>query len=103
MKSSRAATKLPGADEATIAPVTILDAEGRVVRVVPAAEFQRAAAAARTPAGNGAPDFPMAPRRLARAVRASGAPGAVQRADHHAATVTHAERLRLPVASGESA
>jgi hypothetical protein len=87
MKSSRAAAKRPGADDTTIAPVTIFDAEGRVVRVVPAAEFQRAAAAAHPLAGSGAPGAPMAPGRLARAARASAAPGAVQSGDHHAAIV----------------
>lgn len=38
MKSSPGAVRLPSQDE-PIAPVTIFDAEGRVVRVVPAAEF----------------------------------------------------------------
>jgi hypothetical protein len=50
--SQRAATsdvKLPGHEE-PIAPVTILDEQGRVVRVVQASEFRRAATsrAART-------------------------------------------------------
>jgi len=39
------AVRLPTGDEA-IAPVTILDAQGRVVRVVSAAEFRRARSAA---------------------------------------------------------
>lgn len=45
--TQRAATsdvKLPGHEE-PIAPVTILDGEGRVVRVAQASEFRRAAAA----------------------------------------------------------
>ncbi len=45
MKSTRVGSKLE--DEGTIAPVTILDAAGRVVRIVPAKEFRQAAAAAR--------------------------------------------------------
>jgi hypothetical protein len=40
-------------DAQPIAPVTILDAEGRVVRVVPAAEFRRRARAASPPTGHG--------------------------------------------------
>lgn len=88
MKSSGAAEKRPGTADATIPPVTIFDAEGRVVRVVPAAEFQRAAAAARTLAGSGAPAAPMASARLARAVRAGAAPETVESGDHHAATVS---------------
>ena len=39
--------KLPGYEE-PIAPVTILDEQGRVVRVVQASEFRRAATTART-------------------------------------------------------
>jgi len=41
------AVRLPSGDE-SIAPVTILDAQGRVVRVVPADQFQRARSAATT-------------------------------------------------------
>ena len=36
-----------------IAPVTILDAEGRVLRVVPAEEFRQAAGAGQQPSGRG--------------------------------------------------
>lgn len=46
MKSSPGTVRLPSRDEA-IAPVTIFDAEGRVVRVVPATEFHRSAPASR--------------------------------------------------------
>ena len=44
MKSSPSVFRRPRPDNETIAPVTIFDAQGRVVRIVPAAEFQRAAA-----------------------------------------------------------
>jgi len=47
MKSTRGTAKTTLEDERPIAPVTIFDAAGRVVRVVPAAEFQHAAAAAK--------------------------------------------------------
>ena len=40
MKDSAPALELPSGDE-FIAPVTILDAQGQVVRVVAAAEFRR--------------------------------------------------------------
>jgi hypothetical protein len=86
MKSSRVAANRPGTDDAMIAPVTIFDAEGRVVRVVPAAEFQRAAAAARPLAGSDT-DAPAAPGRFGRAIRASAVPGIVESGDHHATTV----------------
>lgn len=43
MKRSPVPVKLPTDEAEVIAPVTILDAEGRVVRVVPAAEFHRPA------------------------------------------------------------
>ena len=46
MRDSRRIAKRTADDERHVAPVTIFDAEGRVVRVVPAEEFQRAAAAA---------------------------------------------------------
>jgi len=39
--------------EQPIAPVTILDAEGRVVRVVPAAEFRQRSKADSPPTGHG--------------------------------------------------
>ena len=45
MSNFSEAVRLPTGDEA-IAPVTILDAQGRVVRVVSAAEFRRARSAA---------------------------------------------------------
>lgn len=56
MKNLRDVKKGAAADDQLIAPVTIFDAEGRVVRVVAAAEFHRAAAAARALAAPGAPD-----------------------------------------------
>ncbi len=40
MKDSSIAVRLPSHDE-SIAPVTILDGHGRVLRIVPAAEFRR--------------------------------------------------------------
>jgi hypothetical protein len=43
MKTTRGPIRLPAHDHETVAPVTIMDAEGRVVRVVPATEFQRPA------------------------------------------------------------
>lgn len=47
MKRSTIAVKLPRHDPEAIAPVTIFDAEGRVVRVVPAMEFHPPGPAAR--------------------------------------------------------
>jgi hypothetical protein len=47
MRTSRGAVRLPWHDDEAIAPVTILDAQGRVVRVVPATELRRAAPVAR--------------------------------------------------------
>lgn len=47
MKTSSSTVRLPSRDDDSIAPVTILDAEGRVVRVVPATEFRRPGQAAR--------------------------------------------------------
>ena len=73
MKSSRAAAKRPATDDVPIAPVTIFDPEGRVVRVVPATEFQRAAAAARAVPEADAPGDQDVPERLVRARRASEA------------------------------
>ncbi len=40
MRSSSNAVRLPSPDE-TIAPVTIFDGQGHVVRIVPATEFRR--------------------------------------------------------------
>jgi hypothetical protein len=40
MKDSSSAVRLPSHDE-SIAPVTILDGRGSVLRIVPAAEFRR--------------------------------------------------------------
>jgi hypothetical protein len=40
MKSSSGEIRVPSHDD-TIAPVTILDGQGRLVRVVPATEFRR--------------------------------------------------------------
>jgi hypothetical protein len=45
MNTSSDAVRLPSGDD-SIAPVTILDAQGRVVRVVSAEEFRRARLAA---------------------------------------------------------
>ncbi len=39
MKSAPVLVRLPSRNDETIAPVTIFDTEGRVLRVVPAAEF----------------------------------------------------------------
>jgi hypothetical protein len=47
MAGTSEAVRLPSAEE-LIAPVRILDAEGRVVRIVSAAEFRRAHAGAQT-------------------------------------------------------
>jgi hypothetical protein len=41
MKSAPVLVKLPSRNDEPIAPVTIFDAEGRVLRVVPAAVFHR--------------------------------------------------------------
>lgn len=46
MRSSSTAVRLPNPDE-TIAPVTILDGQGHVVRIVPATEFRRPEPASR--------------------------------------------------------
>ena len=46
MRSSSSAIRLPSLDE-TIALVTILDGQGRVVRVAPATEFRRPEPASR--------------------------------------------------------
>ena len=46
MRSSAGLVRPPGQDE-TIAPVTILDGQGRVVRVAPATEFRRPEPASR--------------------------------------------------------
>ena len=73
MKTSRAALKRPANDDVAIAPVTILDAEGRVVRVVPATEFQRAAGATRDGHAGEASSEPASPVRLVRARRMSEA------------------------------
>src|SRR2546428_11327472 len=47
MNTFAQAVRLPSGDE-SIAPVTILDAQRRVVRVVPAEQFRRARSAATT-------------------------------------------------------
>ena len=70
MKGSRGVVKQVRDDDGAIPPVTIFDAEGRVVRVVPATEFQRAAAAARGLAPSAATGDPLSPGRLGRAFRA---------------------------------
>jgi len=49
MKDSSIAVRLPSHDE-FIAPVTIRDGQGGVVRVVPAAEFRRLHPSSSTPA-----------------------------------------------------
>jgi hypothetical protein len=48
MKRSAEAVRLSRREEA-IAPVTIFDAQGRIVRVVPATEFRRSAPVSRAP------------------------------------------------------
>jgi len=58
MKNTRGSAKT-AVDERPIAPVTIFDADGRVVRVVPAAEFQKGAAAAREAVASRASDDPL--------------------------------------------
>jgi hypothetical protein len=65
MKGTRDGRKVD--EERAIAPVTIFDGAGRVVRVVPAEEFQRAAAAAREAAASRAPDDAQMP--LGRTMR----------------------------------
>ena len=74
MKRSPSVVRLPGHDDETIAPVTIMDAQGRVVRVVPAAEFPRSA-----PAGRG--HWLERRRRLPRPPAAGTAPAGVPRAN----------------------
>jgi len=50
MKTASDAVRFPFAPE-TIAPVTILDAEGRVVQVVSAEDFRRAHPVVKIPSG----------------------------------------------------
>ena len=66
MKSKRGSATT-AVDERPIAPVTIFDADGRVVRVVPAAEFQKGAAAAREAVASDAAADPLG--ALARPAR----------------------------------
>ena len=54
--------KLPGHEE-SIAPVTILDEQGRVVRVVQASEFRRAATTHTGRTGGGRPNGSRAERQ----------------------------------------
>jgi hypothetical protein len=49
MKGPLSMVRLPSYDEETIAPVTILDAQGRVLRVVPGTEFHPPGTAGRAP------------------------------------------------------
>ena len=65
MKSTRGSARTTVEDERPIAPVTIFDATGRILRVVPAAEFQHAAEAARA-APSGPEDALVPVRRRAR-------------------------------------
>jgi hypothetical protein len=85
MNSSYTAVRLPSGDE-SIAPVTILDAQGQIIRVVSAAEFRRdrVAGAADTLAGRGGV-VPMSTKRALRRAHgrsqsAAGAAGAPQTA-----------------------
>ena len=68
MNPSWKAVPLPS-DEQPIAPVTILDAQGRVVRVVSAEEFRRRRLPAPAEARDGGPSLVSAPvmRALRRA------------------------------------
>lgn len=63
MKNTRRTAKTAVDDERPIAPVTIFDAGGRIVRVVPAAEFQHAAAAARQATTSQEPEDALEPLR----------------------------------------
>jgi hypothetical protein len=58
MKGVQSKARAIVSDEQRIAPVTILDAEGRIVRVVPAEEFRRAATNAREATASAGPHTP---------------------------------------------
>jgi len=84
MNPSWTAVRLPSGDE-SIAPVTILDAQGRLVRVVSAEEFRRDRLAATADMLAEGRVVPMRTRRALRRARAdsrsvSGAAGAPHRA-----------------------
>ena len=64
MNPSSKAVPLPS-DEQPIAPVTILDAQGRVVRVVSAEEFRRRRLATTAEARDDGPSLVSAPARRA--------------------------------------
>ena len=67
MKSTRGIADTAVEDRRPIAPVTIFDGAGRIVRVVPATEFQHAAAAARAARTSAEPEEALVPaRRRAR-------------------------------------
>ena len=66
MTTSSDTVRLPSADE-SIAPVTILDAQGRVLRVVSAEEFRRARPVATAEGVDG--ERPLAPIPIKRARR----------------------------------
>ena len=66
MTTSSDTVRLPSADE-SIAPVTILDAQGRVLRVVSAEEFRRARATATAKSVDG--ERLLASMRIKRAQR----------------------------------
>ena len=66
MTTSSDTVRLPTADE-SIAPVTILDAQGRVLRVVSAEEFRRARATATAESFDG--ERPLASMHIKRAQR----------------------------------
>ena len=66
MTTSSDTVRLPSADE-SIAPVTILDAQGRVLRVVSADEFRRARPNATAEGVDG--ERPLASIRIKRARR----------------------------------
>ena len=63
MKRIRGIADTAVEDKRPIAPVTIFDGAGRIVRVVPAAEFQHAAAAARAARSSEEPEEVLVPAR----------------------------------------
>ncbi len=77
MTSSSETVRLPSGDE-TIGPVTILDAQGRVLRVVSAEEFRRSRP---TATAEGVDDLlPLASLRAKRAERRASAEGRLRSA-----------------------
>jgi len=83
MKASWTVVRLPSGDE-SVAPVTILDAQGQIVRVVSAEEFRRGRLAATADMLAEGRLIPMRTRRALRRARAesrsgSGEAGALHR------------------------